>query len=641
MEKLLYFDLCALFILIILIVSTLFRNMYHGRVNRLFFALLILSFITTGADMFSITLDNMGAGNIAWKYIVHSIYLLTHSFASPLYIVYIIALSDTWHIVRKNIILPILLFIPFTVICILVAGNFFVHKLFYFNAEDAYTRGPLFAALYITAAIYFVFGLIYLVYYRKLFSLKRYSSLIAVFPLMLFATSFQMVCPAVIIEMFTNSISLLYICMMIQRPEEIFDMDTGLQNISSYVSDINRAVLTKKQNKIIMINVTNYEVLRKMLGYENSVTLLRTISEQLRCLNTELLLNSDLYYLGAGKFRVVLTAASFDKVSEAAEKINAALKPNISINQMEINLITCVCIIHFPEDIRDAESLIAFGNELDGRFYTGNVLLASELYQQSRYEIMKDMDRIIEHALAHREFEVYYQPIYSVPEKSFTAAEALLRLHTQDGTFISPDIFVPAAEKSGAIHKIGQFVLEEVCDFIASDTFKNLHLNYIEVNLSVSQCMQSDLAGDILSTIQKYEIDPSQLNLEITETAASYSQNTMMNNLKILSDAGIALSLDDFGTGYSNMMRIASLPLRIVKLDKTFAEIADNTNMSIVLENIIRMIKEMNMQIVVEGVETKYLAEKFSNLECEYIQGFYYSKPIPKEQLIAFLATHL
>ena len=641
MEKLLYFDLCAFFILIILIVSILFRNMYDGRVNRLFFALLILSLITTGADIFSIVLDNLGAGNIVLKYIIHSTYLLTHSFATPLYIIYIITLSDTWHIVRKNIILPILLFIPFTVICILIAGNFFVHKLFYFNADDAYTRGPLFAALYIVAAIYFVFGLVYLMYYRKLFSPKTYSSLIAVFPLMLFATSFQMVRPAVIIEMFTNSISLLYICMMIQRPEEIFDMDTGLQNMSSYVSDINRAVMTKKRNKIIMINVTNYEVLRKMMGYENSIALLRTISELLRSLNAELLLNSDLYYLGAGKFRVVLNTSSFGKVSEAAEKINAAMKPNISINQMEINLITCVCIINFPEDIKDAESLITFGNELNGRFYTGNVLLASELYQQSRYEIMKDIDHIIEHALIHREFEVYYQPIYSVPEKGFTSAEALLRLHMQDGTFISPDIFIPAAEKSGAIHKIGQFVLEEVCDFIASDAFKKLHLNYIEVNLSVTQCMQSDLAGDILSTIQKYEIDPSQLNLEITETAASYSQNTMMDNLNTLSDAGIGLSLDDFGTGYSNMMRIASLPLRIVKLDKTFAEISDNTNMSVVLENTIRMIKEMNMQIVVEGIETKQLVEKFSNLNCEYIQGYYYSKPIPKEQLIAFLSAHL
>lgn len=637
MEKLLHFDYCALIILIIVMVSTLFRNMFRGKVNRLFFTLLILSFITTSADILSVLLDNMGAGHLVLKYIAHTLYLISHSLATPLYIIYIVALTDTWHILRKNIILPILLFIPYTSVAVLLVANLVTHNMFYINASDEYTRGPLFFILYMVAAIYLIFGLVYLMHYRKLFSLRRYSSLIAVFPLMLFATSFQMVFSDILIEMFVNSISLLYICMMIQRPEELLDMDTGLQNISSYVSDIGRAVQTKKRNKIIMINITNYEVLRKMLGYENSVRLLGAVSELLCNLTASLFLNADLYYLGAGKFRVVINASSFDKVSAAAEKINEAMKPNISVNQIEMTLITCVCIINFPEDIKDAESLIAFGNELNGRFYTGNVLFASELYQQSRYEIMKDIDRIIEHALTHHEFEVYYQPIYSVAEKTFTAAEALLRLHTQDGTFVSPDIFIPAAEKNGAIQKIGKFVLEEVCDFISSDIFKTLHLNYIEVNLSVSQCMQSGLAGDILATVQKYEIEPSQLNLEITETAASYSQNTMMDNLNILSDSGISLSLDDFGTGYSNMMRIASLPLRIVKLDKTFADIADNTNMSVVLENTIRMIKELHMQIVVEGVETERLAEKFCNLQCDYIQGFYYSRPIPKDKLIAFL----
>lgn len=637
MEKLLYFDYCALIILIILIVSTLLRNMFRGRVNRFFFALLVLSFITTGADICAVTLDNLGSGNIMWKYAAHTLYLLFHSCATPLYITYIVALSDTWHIVRKNLAIQILLFIPIVTIFILLLSNIFVHKLFYFDTDDTYTRGPLFFILYVVAVIYFLFGYIYLMHYRKLFSMRKYTALIAVFPLMLLATAFQMFYPGILVEMFVNAVSLLYICQFVQRPEEILDMDTGLQNLSSYVNDITRATLTKKQNKIIMINVTNYEVVRKMVGYENTIKMLKKISDMICVLSDSLSLKADLYYLGSGKFRIVTGSATFDKVPDAAEKINAAMKPNFSINQMEINLIACVCIADCPGDIKDAESLIAFGNELDGRYYNGNVLRASEIYQQSRYEIMRDIDSIIEHALTNNEFEVYYQPIYSVVEQRFTSAEALLRLHTKDGTFISPDIFIPAAEKSGAIHKIGTFVLEQVCDFIASEDFKRLHLNYIEVNLSVSQCMQSGLAGDILATIEKYEIDPSQLNLEITETAASYSQNTMMDNLNILSDAGISLSLDDFGTGYSNMMRIASLPLRIVKLDKSFSDIAENTNMSVVLENTIRMIKELNMQIVVEGIETEHLAEKFSDLECEFIQGFYYSKPIPKDKLIAFL----
>lgn len=637
MEKLLYFDICALIILVILITSTLFRNMLRGKVNCFFFALLILSLITTGFDIWAIALDNAGAGNLTFKYVAHTFYLLFHNLTTPLYIFYIIALSDTWHIIRRKIIFPILLFMPFAIDIILLISNLFIHKLFYFDANDTYTRGSIYFIIYIIAAIYFLFGFIYLTHYRMLFSIKKFSSLIAVFPLMLFATIVQMLYPAIRIEMFVHSACLLYICMMVQRPEERLDMDSGLQNLSSYVNDINHAVLTKKQNRIIMINITNYEVVRKMLGYENNIKMLKAISEKLSAININMLLQSDLYYLGSGKFRVVTDLIPYDMVYAAAEMINETLKPNLTINQMEINLIACVCIVNYPEDIKDAESLLAFENELNGRYYNGNVLLAADIYQQSHYEIMKDIDRIIEHALTNNEFEVYYQPIYSVADNCFKSAEALLRLHTQDGKFISPELFIPAAEKSGAIHKIGVFVLEQVCDFIASDDFKKLHLNYIEVNLSVSQCMQSGLAGDVLDIIKKYKIETSRINLEITETAASYSQNTMLDNLNILSDAGISLSLDDFGTGYSNMMRIASLPLRIVKLDKTFSDISEYPNMSVVLENTIRMIKEMNMQIVVEGVETEQLADKFSELECEFIQGFYYSKPMPKDKLIAFL----
>lgn len=634
----LYFDYCALAILVILVISIFSRHMTRGRINRYFFFLLVLSLVTTLADITSVMLDIFGSDNIAFKYAMHTIYLITHSFATPLYTLYIVALTDTWHIVRKHAFFSILFFVPFSLIAVLSFGNLFIHNLFYFNSNNIYTRGPLFFVLYLTAAFYFVCALLYLMHYSPLFSRGHYASLISIFPLMLAATAIQMVRPDILIEMFFNAVSLLYICVMIQRPEDFLDPDTGLQSSSSYVHDMNRSLKTKKQNRIIMINITNYTVIRKMLGYENNLILLHKMAEQLRRLNGSMLLNSDLYYLGAGKFRVVVGSCSFEKIPEAAEKINRAMKPNMTINQMEVNMTACVCIADFPKDIPDTQSLMTFGNDLDSRYYSGNVLLASDIYQQSRYEIMKDIDSIIEYALANKQFEVYYQPIYSVAKKAFTTAEALLRLHTKEGSFVSPDIFIPAAEKSGAIHKIGAYVLEEVCAFIASEEYKKLNFNYIEVNLSIAQCMQKGLAEEVLSTVRKYEIDASQINLEITETAASYSQNTMMDNLNILAEAGISLSLDDFGTGYSNMMRIASLPLHIVKLDKTFSDIAENSNMTIVLENTIRMIKELNMQIVVEGIETKDLAEKFSRLNCEFIQGFYYSKPLPKKQLIAFLA---
>ena len=152
--------------------------------------------------------------------------------------------------------------------------------------------------------------------------------------------------------------------------------------------------------------------------------------------------------------------------------------------------------------------------------------------------------------------------------------------------------------------------------------------------------MAKDLAAHMIEIFKKNHVDPAQINLEITETAPGEMQNAISKNINILYNAGINFSLDDFGTGYSNMQRIASMPFNIIKLDKTITQVEDNPNLIIVLENVVKMIKSLNMKIVAEGIETKELVERFSDMECEYIQGYYYSRPLPRSEFIDFIKTH-
>ncbi|MGN1110240.1 MAG: EAL domain-containing protein, partial [Oscillospiraceae bacterium] len=193
------------------------------------------------------------------------------------------------------------------------------------------------------------------------------------------------------------------------------------------------------------------------------------------------------------------------------------------------------------------------------------------------------------------------------------------------------------AEESGEIHEVGRYVFEEVCRFIASDEYKKLGLDYIEVNLSVAECMNADLADDILATMARYNVPHESVNLEITETAASFSQRVMMDNLRKLSQAGVEFSLDDYGTGYSNINRVLSLPLKIVKLDKSFVNEQNNTKMWIFIQNTVKMLKEMNIEVLVEGVETVEMLEVFKKLKCDFIQGYYFSKPVCKDDFVKFI----
>lgn len=638
MDKIIYFDYCALLIFVILMVSTIFRGMTKGKLNRCFLLMLIVSILAGIADVAAVTLDNMGAGHVAAKYVFHTMYLILHNSVTPLYAIYLIEQTNTGYKIYRKPIQKLLFITPFALIVfLLLLINPFWHIVYYLDETDAYVRGSLFFLLYLTVAFYIIFGMVNLYHYRKLFSKRRYYALMFVFPLMTVFVIIQLFYPKVLVEMFAGACGLLFISMMIQRPEETIDTETGLGKLSAYARDMKRIFINEKPIEIILVNVTNYQSIRSMLGYEGMNEMLHAIADRLVKINKKQKIEAEMYYLGVGKFRFVLDSRHFNKTEETAQMVNTMMKKDFQWNQMELALATCVCIAKCPQDISDVDALLAFGNDLNTTKYNGEVLYASEIFSKRYYDIMRDMDRIIERAMTEHKFSVYYQPIYSVEEQRFHSAEALLRLQDDQYGFISPEIFIPAAEKSGAIHKIGAFVLDEVCRFIASEEYQSLHLDYIEINLSVAQCMQNDLADLVLETLNHYHVTPDQINLEITETAVSYSQKAMMDNLNKLTHAGISFSLDDFGTGYSNMWRIASLPLHIVKLDKSFTDLEDNPRLLIILQNTIKMIKDMNMKIVVEGIETEQLVNQFSELQCEYIQGYYYSKPIPKQEFIAFI----
>ncbi len=637
MEKIVYFDYCALVLLCVLIITTISRKMTHGKQNRRFLYIMLVIMVTTVADVCAITLDMIGPGHVLAKHISHTVYLLAHAATTPCYIIYLFTLTDVWHRMHGRRFQSMLIFLPFLCAAVLMLLNSFNHKMYYLDEADTYTRGEWFIVLYVVAAVYTIWGVVHLCRYRKQFTPGQFAALFSIFPISVAVALIQFLQPRYVVELYANAIALAFVSMVVQRPENLLDADTGLGKLSAYVANVRNASMTSKPMEIIMLNIVNYNIIFDMLGYQGTNSMLRSIANQLVALNKKQSAAAEFYYLGQGKFRIVMDSDHFGKTEEIAHAVCRAMRPSFVQNQMLLNLVTHVCIARYPEDIDDIDSLLAFGSDLNTMPYTGEVMYASRLYKKEHYDIQKDIDRIIEEALAGNKFEVYYQPIYSVTERRFNSAEALLRLKTEKYGFVSPELFIPAAEKSGAIHKIGNFVTEEVCKFIASEEYQGLGIDYIEINLSVAQCMQKNLAKDMLKILEMYQVKANQINLEITETAASYSQHAMMENLQTLNAAGIKFSLDDFGTGYSNMRRIASLPLNIVKLDKSFTNIEDNPKLMIVLKNTIRMIKDMDMEIVVEGIETENMAKQFSDLECEYIQGYFYSKPIPRKDFVDFI----
>ena len=246
--------------------------------------------------------------------------------------------------------------------------------------------------------------------------------------------------------------------------------------------------------------------------------------------------------------------------------------------------------------------------------------------------------QMIRDALAEDRLVVYYQPIYSVSEKRFTSAEALVRIVDRDGQVVLPGAFIQVAEDTGLIIDIGKRVLEKTCQFYQSNDLDSFGLRYIEVNLSVVQCADAKLSDDYIGIMESAHIEPRRINLEITESSSAQQKQTLISHMGRMISHGVIFSLDDFGSGASNLNYIMDMPVQIVKFDKEMTQAYfSNDKAKYVMDAAMHMIHGMGLEIVAEGVETEDQYRKMEEIKINYIQGFYFSKPLPEHEFLAFL----
>ena len=250
----------------------------------------------------------------------------------------------------------------------------------------------------------------------------------------------------------------------------------------------------------------------------------------------------------------------------------------------------------------------------------------------------EEMLEMLVWAMEKDHVEVFFQPIYSTHEKKFVSAEALVRIRREDGSIIPPGLFIPIAEETGLISKLGEIVFDKTCRFIKENDVAQYGIEYIEVNLSVIQCEDTSLARMYIDIMEKHQLDPKYINLEITESASVIVKKTLLENMQMLIDYGVTFSLDDFGNGQSNLNYIVDLPVQIVKFDRDMTQAYfENEKARFVLRATMDMVHDMHLKVVSEGVETAQELATLEELGIDYIQGYYFSKPIEAAAFIEFL----
>lgn len=637
-DRIIYFDVCAVIILTIIFFSMFFRKMTKGASNISFIVLTFVSILTAITDLLCslyLTVWPITQENYTFRYILHCLYFILRNLSTPMYLVYIISISSSWYLFKKNIFRKLVLFVPFLVLVLLVVTNNYTNLIFIFDENMLYQRGPGIGLLYLISGIYMLYGISYLVKYWKLLTRNQFIALLCMFPINLAAIGLQLLYPSLLIEMFATSIALLVIVISIQAPEKLIDQESGVFNQKVYLAEMQRIFRMGKKVNIIFVGIQNFKDFQSILTYSSLSSMVKQIGTQLEQIKKENRYGSDVFYLKNGLFAYISYEDNMSFTKKVASDIHEYMMKSIKIKQIEMKMRPRICYFRCPEDIDNYDSLVSFGKSYQDLLPDSKTAVdVSEVNFKKDLHLRSDLNNIVYDAIINRKFQIYYQPIYSVKEKRFTSAEALIRLKHEKYGFISPELFITAAEKNGTILQIGDFIFDEVCRFISSEEFKQLRLDYIEINLSVAQCLEADLTDKIKGHLSNHDIAPTKINLEITERESIKDYFVFDNNMKKLVDMGISFSLDDYGTGYSNIRRIALMPLKIVKMDKAFVDEISSAKMQSIVINTIRMLKEINKEIVVEGVEDAETARRFADLDCDYLQGYFFSRPLPETDFI-------
>lgn len=424
-----------------------------------------------------------------------------------------------------------------------------------------------------------------------------------------------------------------------------YDQLTNLPNRTMFTKRLNRVSKRPKQHPnylfaVLFLDLDSFKVVNDSLGHIIGDELLISLAQRLKkCVRTV----DTVARFGGDEFAILLD--DIDKISDAflvADRILRELKSPFKLNGHDMFISASIGIAPSTMNYEEAENFL---RDADIAMYRAKVngkaryeMFDSEMHNSILERLSLETD--LRQAAENEEFLIYYQPIISLKERKIIGAEALIRWrHPQHG-FIPPLKFIPLAEDIGLITKIGEWVFRTAC--VQNKAWHNSGHQYLrmDVNFSARQFQEQDISIMIEQVLQETDIDAQFLGIEITESIAMEDHSVVVLNK--LSAMGINLTIDDFGTGYSSLGALKRFPINAIKIDKSFIkDITKDPDIEAIVKAIIAMAHTLRIKVVAEGVETKGQSEFLHLHNCDEIQGYLFSPPVPEQEFAELLGKRL
>jgi diguanylate cyclase (GGDEF)-like protein len=412
------------------------------------------------------------------------------------------------------------------------------------------------------------------------------------------------------------------------------DVLTGIYNRDYFFQYANRMRREQPDEPMdaIVLNIERFHSINALNGRDFGDQVLRVLGNDIRILAEEA--GGIAGRFGADRFDVFCPhQGDYSGIYDRLQGKLEALAPSASI-RLRMGVLPAQTQIEPVQMFDMARTACSMAR---GHFKEHVIIFDEQVRKRELFEqrLLNDLRR----ALDNYEFEVHYQPIYCLADGRFHSAEALVRLNDPTYGWVPPALFIPEAEQNGTIVGIGDILIEKICAFLGELEYERTQLHYVEVNLSTDQFIRPGMVPKLLDALERHGVAPKRVNIEITETSSSFSQRVVEGHVRQLAEAGLTLSLDDYGTGYSSLARTLSLPFTLVKLDKSLVDGLADPAVREVLSHTVAMMKAIGKDVLAEGVETREQVEQLGEMGVDYIQGYYFSKPLPEADFVRFLES--
>lgn len=494
-----------------------------------------------------------------------------------------------------------------------------------------YTAGPAVMVTYFFTGMFILVNIVFTLAKRKQANYRRSQVILSWLALWFAAAVVQFFNNELLLVGYAGALGVLVIFFRLENPEYLADAVTGLFNQDGLLLYARKLYNEKKPFSLMSI-WWNLGISQADEGAREQAVMAAFARRLPKLDNTRVFKMAD--------DEVWMIFEDMEHVEDTVEKVRSF----VEYGRRELGGMAQAAFTYMPDaamvgDYQEMVHLMRYARWKSSDHSATNFKEVDfDFVEQMRKE--KSMEQMLDEAMKEDRIEVFYQPIFSTRAKKFVSAEALVRMRDRDGNLVPPGAFIAVAEANGKILQLGEIVFEKVCRFFTKEQLEQYGLHYIEVNLSVVQCGYPGLADDYIGIMEKYQINPRYINLEITESASMAAKKTLLENMRRLMEYGVCFSLDDFGTGQSNLNYIVDMPVDIVKFDREMSQaFFQDEKAKYVMNAAMQMIHGMKLKIVSEGIETEEQYLAMEELSIDYIQGYYFSKPLPEAAFLAFLQS--